>query len=119
MNVVDILKSVKSAKGSNLKKEILRENSDSALLRKVLRYGLDPFMPFNVVKIPKTRLRAHPPAGDEEDRFEHFFSVANSCFDRSISGNAAIESLQRVFSLSTEDEERWMRKILKIKILKK
>ena len=113
MNVVDILESVRSARGSNLKKEILGSHKESRLLRKILCYGLDPFMPFNVVKIPKTKLRVLPVAGSEEDRFEHFFSVADACFERSLSGNAAIEALQRVFALSTKEEEQWMRKILK------
>ena len=111
--VVDILFEIKAARGANRKKEILSENSSNELLKKILLYASNPFTPFNVVKIPKTSLRVSPPGGTEEQRFDHFFRVADCCIDRSITGNDAIRAMSGVFSSCTEKEEAWMRKILK------
>jgi len=113
MSVVDILKEIKEARGTNAKKSILAEHADNKTLLDVLRYGLDTFMPFNIVKVPKTILRAIPPGGSEEYRFDCFFSVADCCASRTVTGNSAVNTLSGIFSSSTEEEEFWMRKILK------
>ena len=111
--VVDILDNIKNVRGSNAKKALLHENKDSELLKNVLKYGLDPFTPFNIVKVPKTKLRIHPPGGNELQRFDTFFRVADSCAIRALTGNDAIRAMSGVFSSCTEKEEKWMRKILK------
>jgi len=111
--VVDILDNIKNVRGSNAKKALLHENKDSELLKNVLKYGLDPFTPFNIVKVPKTKLRIHPQGGNELQRFDTFFRVADSCAIRALTGNDAIRAMSGVFSSCTEREEKWMRKILK------
>lgn len=113
MLVVDILKTIKETRGTNAKKEILSDNSENSTLKDVLRYGLDAFMPFHVVKVPKTKLRVVAPEGSEAYRFQCFFAVADCCATRSLTGNAAIRALSGIFSSSTQDEEDWMRKVLK------
>jgi endonuclease V-like protein UPF0215 family len=57
VKIAEILDKIKTNSGSNAKKEILLAHKDSALLKKVLLYGLDPFTPFNVVKVPKVKAR--------------------------------------------------------------
>ena len=109
--IVDILNQVKNARGSNNKKEILSKNSDNQILQKVLRYGLDSFMPFNIVKVPKTKSRF--PMKSEDIRWKAFFDVADMCANRTYSGNFAVDMMRDVFSTVTEEEELWMRKILK------
>lgn len=111
MNVSDILRQVKENSGSNAKKEILKEHSNNALLKRALLYGSDPFTPFHVVKIPKTKARR--PALREETRWTSFFDVADLCARRSYTGNMAIDMMSDVFSVATEEEEAWMRKILR------
>jgi DNA ligase-1 len=113
MRVTEILKKVKTTAGSNAKKDILQEHSENETLKSVLRYGLDPFVPFNIVKIPRTKARIDPPGGTEPERFETFFSLANACAVRELSGNDAIRAMEGVFASCTQDEEAWMRKILK------
>jgi len=113
MKTVDILEHVKVTAGSNAKKAILEEYSNNETLKKVLRYGLDPFMPFNVVKVPKTKVRITPTGGTEDDRFDSFFRVADCCAARTLSGNDAVRALSGVFCASTVEEEKWMRKVLK------
>ena len=112
MTIVNVLSELKSTSGSNAKKAILEANRDSDLLKRVLRYGLDPFTPFNVVKVPKVtdRLLCEDP---EEDRWLAFFEVADACVSRDITGNSAVAALHGVFSAVPLEEERWMRKILK------
>jgi len=109
--IVEILSHIKSTAGSNGKKAILRENIDNDLLKKVLEYGLDPFTPFNIVKVPKTESRF--PMQEESQRWGAFFSVADLCASRTYTGNFAIGMMQDVFMVVTEEEEKWMRKILK------
>jgi ATP-dependent DNA ligase len=112
MRVVDILRKIKETRGMNAKKDILIANSENKTLINVLRYGLDTFMTFNVVKVPKTNLRIIPPGGSEEYRFDCFFSVADCCSTRMITGNEAVNSIEGIFASCTEEEEFWMRKIL-------
>jgi len=111
VNVVDILKEVKSNPGSNAKKAILEIHKDNGLLKKVLLYGSDPFTPFNIVKVPKTENRYE--AAKEIDRWSAFFSVADMCAARTYTGNFAIQMMSDVFAIATAEEEKWMRKILK------
>jgi DNA ligase 1 len=111
--LVQILEDIKNAKGSNAKKDILASNENNSLLKQALHYGLDPFKPFNIVKVPKTMMRVVPASGTESFRFQRFFDTADLCADRIITGNEACKALAAVFSSSTEYEEKWMRKILK------
>ena len=112
MNVTDILNLVKTAKGTNEKKRILTEHSENALLRGALLAGLDPFTPFNVVKVPKVKNRLEFPLG-EDKAWETFFNILSLCVHREVTGNAAIDLLHAHFSAVKAEDEVWMRKILK------
>ena len=107
MKVVDILQEIKSNAGSNAKKAILESHKDNELLKKVLRYGSDPFTPFNIVKVPKTENRYE--ADKDSDRWNAFFSVADMCAERTYTGNFAIQMMSDVFTIASEEEEKWMR----------
>ena len=109
--VIDILNEIKSSTGSNAKKEILSRNVDNVLLRKILLYGLDQFTPFNIVKVPRVIERSVLP--DENDRWSLFFDTADRCVSREVSGNAAISEMHYALSSAREDEEMWMRRVLK------
>ena len=111
MNVVDILTQIKDSAGTNAKKALLQDHSDNELLKRVLKYGMDSFTPFNIVKVPKTKNRFV--ASEEIDRWQAFFEVADLCASRAYSGNFAIQMMGDAFCIATEDEEKWMRKILK------
>ena len=111
MNVVEILKEIKSTSGSNDKKAILEAHKENKLLREVLKMGLDPFTPFHVVKVPKVEKRVVNP--EEDIRWSSFIDAADMCATRFWTGNKAVQVLQNAFSTATEEEEKWMRKILK------
>ena len=110
MLVVEILDEIKKTSGSKAKKQILEDNSDNHILKKVLVYGLDKFKPFNIVKVPKTTSRSPDP--NEEKVWNRFFTVADRCASREVSGNAAVELMSQVFERSSAHEEAWMRKVL-------
>ena len=110
MPLSDLLTEIKTTKGTNAKRTLVLENN-SYLLRKILKYSFDPFVPFHVIKIPKTKDRF--PLTTENLRWQVFFAACDKCASREITGNAAIEEIESAFNLVTEDEEKWMRKILK------
>jgi DNA ligase-1 len=110
--IVDILNEIKTTAGTNAKKQILVENSDNELFKKVLRYSLDPFTPFNVVKVPKVKSRLEFPLTEEAGWLE-FFTVLDECASRIVTGNAAIDRIHTCFCSVKETDEAWMRKVLK------
>ena len=113
MLVSDILQAVKDVSGSNAKKQILQEHSDNKLLQRVLQYANDPYIVFNIVKVPKLALDGRAPGYEEVDRWNLFLDCAKLCSERYHTGNAAITIMETALSSSTPEEEKWMRKILK------
>jgi DNA ligase-1 len=93
--------------------DILRRHKENSILVTALRMGHDPFTPFHVVKVPAVSKKDRRPHDDEATRWEGFFSAANLCAERRVTGNAAVELMHHALCGSTEDEERWMRRILK------
>ena len=115
MQVIKIFEQIRTTKGSIAKSDILKEHSDNKLFKTALKLGLDNFIPFNVVKVPKVKTRLAFPL-DEQLAWHEFFNIAYRCAAREVTGNAAIDELYTCFSSVTEDTERWMRKILQKKL---
>ena len=113
MRVSEILDEVKGLAGSNAKKALLEKHKDNQTLKTALFYGLDQFTPFNVVKVPKTKIRNVDVSLSDDKIWQMFFNSAKMCADRSVTGNAAIAMLEITFSSCPADDEKWMRKILK------
>lgn len=113
MRVSEILAEIKGVSGSNAKKAILELHKDNQTLKTALLCGLDQFTPFNVVKVPKTKVRNVDPNMSDDQIWQMFFNSAKMCSDRSVTGNAAIAMLEITFSSCPADDESWMRKILK------
>lgn len=110
--IAEIFEQVKSTAGANAKKAILSEHVNNELFKKALRYGLNPFTPFNVVKIPKVKDRLDFPLS-ESSAWTEFFTILDECASRTITGNAAIDRVYTCFSSVKPEDEKWMRKILK------
>jgi len=111
-SISNILQELKRTQGTNNKKAILLKQSGNKLLKKALQYGLDPFVPFNIVKVPKVKRRLDFPL-DESAAWKEFFTIADECSTRIVSGNAAIDRVYACFCSVSEEDEGWMRKILK------
>lgn len=112
MTISNILKEIKDTPGSNGKKDLLIQHSNNECLKKVLKYSLDPFTPFNIVKVPRVNTRLEFPLSDDAS-WQEFFKVADMCADRILTGNEAIDAMHACFSSVTPENEKWMRKILK------
>lgn len=111
--ITDILNAVKGASGANEKKRILLEYENNTLFKKALTYALDPYLTFNIVKVPRVKDTDRLVSTDETGRWNMFFDIADQCAARETSGNNAIEKMHSVFCSATPEEEVWMRKILK------
>ena len=109
---LDFLEAVKTAKGTNAKKEILESNLGigNEIAGSILFYTFNPYIAFNVVKVPKTidRFPIDPAEG-----WHLFFSNAEKCANREVTGNAAVGLMQSTFNKCSVAQENWMRKILK------
>jgi len=108
--VLKFFNDIQSAKGSNAKKVVLDQYIDNELVGRVLMYALNPYYTFNVVKVPKTKERFPI---DPDESWHLFFSNAEKCANREVTGNAAIELMKSTFNKCSEPQEKWMRKILK------
>ena len=111
---LDFLEAIKSAKGTNAKKEILKSNLGigNEIAGSILYNTFNPYISFNVVKVPKVRNQDRKPLPPDE-AWELFFSSADQCAKREVTGNAAINLIHHAFMHSSEQQEKWMRKILK------
>ena len=109
---LDFLEAVKSAKGTNAKKEILEINLGigNEIAGSILFYTFNPYISFNVVKVPKTSDRFPI---DPAEGWHLFFSNAKKCANREVTGNAAVGLMQSTFNKCSVAQENWMRKILK------
>ena len=108
--VLRFFNDIQAAKGSNAKKTVLDQHIDNELIGRVLVYALNPYYSFNVVKVPKIKERFPI---DPDESWHLFFSNAEKCANREITGNAAIELMTSTFNKCSELQEKWMRKILK------
>ncbi len=112
MKVTDIFESIKATSKSSEKIAIMQENSENEIFKKALLYSLNPFTPFHVTKVPKVKDRLEFTFGEERS-WDEFFKTVDLCANRKITGNNAINCLQAVFCTFSEQDEFWMRKVLK------
>ena len=108
MQIFEIFQHIKETAGTNDKKTILEVHKDNELLKKALLYGIDPMMPFHIVKVPKVKSseRRWPTnRATEEDRWNMFFDVADGCASRHLSGNTAIDTMHYIFCSVKPEEE--------------
>src|SRR6056300_431518 len=111
---LDFLEAINSAKGTNAKKEILKSNLGigNEIAGSILYNTFNPYISFNVVKVPKVKKENRKPISPN-DAWELFFKNAETCAKREVTGNAAINLIHWTFQQCSEAQEKWMRKILK------
>ena len=111
MNLTQTLNQIKMTKGTKNKLLLLQENETNQL-RQCLKYALDGFINFYVVKVPKTKELNRKVVGNDASQWHRFFIACDKCSKRKITGNAAINALTSVFLSCEKDAEQWMRKVL-------
>lgn len=110
--VLDYFENLAAAKGTNAKKNLLKEYLRNLYFSTLLSYTFNPYRSFYVVKVPKTKKADRKPV-DPQEAWKTFILNADRCSKREVTGNAAIELMQKTFRQSTEEQEKWMRKVLK------
>ena len=101
---------IAQTQGTNAKMALLAEH-DTPELRRALKYGLDGFINFNVVKVPRVK-SGQRIGGTDAEQWQRFFDAADRCARREVTGNAAVEELHAVFQASSPEAEKWMRNVL-------
>ena len=109
-DVTNFFNTLQNTRGTNAKMDFVRQKLADKIIAKLLEMTFNPYVSFNVVKVPKakkTELLL------PQDAWNNFIRIATICAKREKTGNAAIELMQSAFSRATKDQEKWMRKILK------
>tara|TARA_B100000674_G_scaffold486448_1_gene495021 strand:+ start:82 stop:1305 length:1224 start_codon:yes stop_codon:yes gene_type:complete len=109
-DVTNFFNTLQGTRGTNAKMDFVRQKLSDKTIAKLLEMTFNPYVSFNVVKVPKTKKTE---LLSPQDAWNNFIRVATICANREKTGNAAIELMQSAFSRSTKDQEKWMRKILK------
>ena len=109
-DVTNFFNTLVNTKGTNAKMDFVRQKLLDKTIAKLLEMTFNPYVSFNVVKVPKTKKKE---LLEPQDVWDNFIRVATICANREKTGNAAIELMQSVFSRSSKEQEKWMRKILK------
>ena len=110
--ILDCFENVAAAKGTNAKKQLLETYLDHYPFQRLIKYTFNPYRSFHVVKVPKVKKENRKPI-DPELAWENFAINADVCSRREVTGNAAINLMHHTFMHSSEQQEKWMRKILK------
>ena len=109
-DVTNFFNTLANTKGTNAKMDFVRQKLSDKTIAKLLEITFNPYVSFNVVKVPKTKkVELLSP----QDAWNNFIKIAMICANREKTGNAAIELMQSAFSRATKEQEKWMRKILK------
>lgn len=109
--VIDVLEELEATAGKNARRDILELNRDNRLLQRVFVAGQDPYTVYyvNKFKMPK------PVAdSDSEDvTVSTFLDIIHERLStRQVTGNAAKDLVQHMFSKMTEREQKWCQRIL-------
>ena len=109
-DVTNFFNTLQNTRGTNAKMDFVRQKLADKIIAKLLEMTFNPYVSFNVVKVPKTKKTE---LLLPQDAWNNFIRIATICAKREKTGNAAIELMQSAFSRATKDQEKWMRKILK------
>lgn len=110
--VIDILEELEATAGSLAKRDILTENSDNELLKRVFVAAQDPYTVYyvNKFKMPPPR----EDVGDDDDaRLEVFLAGINTLLaTRQLTGNAAKDWVIDRFREMTDEQQKWCQRII-------
>lgn len=110
-SVIDILEELESTPGSNARLSVLESAADNDLLKSVFLAAQDPYTVYyvNKFKMPK----AAASSGSEDVTVQTFLDVIHEQLaTRQVTGNAAKDLVQQVFSVMTAREQKWCQRVL-------
>lgn len=106
--IIDIINELASTSSRLEKEAILNRENNNKLLQRVCMLALDPFTQFYQRKIPKYK----PAAANVADSLDSVLSSLEVLSSRQVTGNAAIEFLQKLLSSTTEGDSKVIERII-------
>ena len=107
---LDILEQIKSVSSSNQKADLLRSNSDNFILKSILFLTYNPFLTYNVKKIPK--FKKNTTEVETDSNFYEFIRLLHSLSNREVTGNNALDLISELLSNCSKQEQEWYPKII-------
>ena len=105
--VSNILTDLESNNSRLFKEEVLTINKNNEQLKRVLKAALDPYTQYYQRKIPKYERTEKPPQA-----LSWGLNQLQSLTKRELTGNAAIEHLQKILSNVTEDNAEVIKRVV-------
>lgn len=105
-----IFEKLESVSGRNDKISILSKGINNKSLKKLLYLALDPYLTFGVKKTPKPKKLVKQT--DYVSSYARFIRLTQQLSQRKLTGNAALDAIQKFFSKCTKLEYKWYDRIL-------
>lgn len=105
-----LFQNIKDVSSTNKKADLLFEHSDNFILKSMLYLTYNPFLMYNIKKIP-----AFSKSKDntvDSKRFEEFTELLKNLSDRNITGNDALNAVSKFLSKCSKQEQEWYPKVL-------
>jgi len=106
--VSEILADLESDNSRLFKESILEQNKENETLQRVLKAALDPYTQYYQRKIPKYERKEDQPIKSLDWALEGLKTLTS----REYTGNAAIEQLQKILSLLTEENAEVIKRVV-------
>lgn len=108
MNINDLLLQLASDNSRIFKENLLNQNKDNDLLKKVIFLALDPFTQFYIRKIPYYATNTTEHAASLKSMLPALTDLSG----RVVTGNAAIERLSNILSAVSEEDAKVIERII-------
>ena len=105
-----ILEEIKSVTSTTQKAEILKANKDNFILKSILYLTYNPFLIYNLKKVPNPDTK--PDAVTYDEDFDEFVTLLTNLNKRIITGNEAINNVSAFLSNCSEEEKIWFTRVI-------
>lgn len=104
------LDDIKSVTSTSQKAEILKANSENFILKSILYLTYNPFLVYNIKKIPKVTKNTVKVTDDQD--FDSFVTLLTNLSNRVITGNEAINAVSVFLDGCSIEEQEWFPKVI-------
>lgn len=108
--VFDVLEQIEQTSSSNTKIDILSQNKNDEMIKKLLYLCYSPYLIYNVKKYPKV----NPSQSNiNKENYYKFIDLLDILNKRIVTGNAALDRVSKFFANCNTIEQKWYDRILK------
>lgn len=111
MRAFSAFDTIRSVTSSKAKASILEENKDNFVLKSMLYLTYNPFLTYNVKKLPKVKPETNS-SHNYSSNFVEFVNLLTKLSERTVTGNKALDEIKSLFSRLTEQEQLWYGKVI-------